>query len=429
MSDSARRPRTDPRDDIDISTSASGPTLGWRGHGVIWGTVLVIAAVVLYLDLPIWWILVATAAAYALYLVAGVAWVVVVKRGAFTWMPLALKPSKLRALGDPLAAEAAFAAALERARRFADLDHRRGLMLCELAMYVKLQGRMTEALALYEESTAILAHNQATQPFDYFVVLNNYGICFIHLKDYERAQRILEQAIDLSLTARKREAGASFIMRLQQVQLLQFVLHLNLAFLLMEMNELAEAELQLREADALAPMLSKRTYTGWHDHYHVVCAHWESQMGKHAAAEAELADVRNQDYPPCLRERARLHLARREFIQAEQLLRKYQEAESKKGTLHIPDKLKPTLEFADSMFGQKKVDDAFAALQEARAIVADFKIPADGEWRAVLTTWLQRAKDAGRPDLARSLEDEIARIPVTTPTAVTILEKIRARQR
>ena len=47
----------------------------------------------------------------------------------------------------------------------------------------------------------------------------------------------------------------------------QFLLHMNLAFLFMEMQELAEAEQQLLEADALLPLLTKRTRAGWHDHY------------------------------------------------------------------------------------------------------------------------------------------------------------------
>lgn len=413
--------------DVDISTRRPEPRGGRRGCVVLWGTVLVVAAVVIYFQWPIWWIFGVTVGALLLYAFAALAWLFIVQRGALTWMRQAFKPAKLMALGETAAAEAACAAALMRARRFAPDDRRRGLMLCELAMFVKNQGRFQEALALYEESVAILEKKLAASPFEYFVALNNYGICFIQLRDYQAAQRILEKAIDLTLSVRKREGDRSAVMPLGQVQMVQFVLHLNLAFLLMEMREMREAELQLRDADALMPLLSKRTRAAWYDHYVGICALWEFESGKFAAAEDELAQAGNPDFPSCLRVRAKLHLVRQEFAEAERLLRRYQETERKKGTLHRPDLLKATLDLAEALFGQGKHDDAVAALQEARSIVADYALPADDAWRRTLESWRDRARELGKANLAESLAADLHKMPAPTPQAIAILDKLRIR--
>jgi tetratricopeptide (TPR) repeat protein len=298
-------------------------------------------------------------------------------------------------------------------------------MLCELAMFVKHQGRQTEALALYEESVGILAKHLATAPFDYFVGLNNYGICFIHLKDFESAQRILEKAIDMILAARKREADRYAVMPLQQVQTLEFVLHLNLAFLFMEMHELREAELQLRDADALEPLLTNKAQAGWEDHYIAICAMWEFEASNYVEAEREIAQARNPEYPACLRLRARLQLAKQQFAEAEDLTRRYFAFEKKKGTLHRPDLLKATLELAEALFGQGKRDDALAAFQEARSIVADFALPHDAEWGKTLEVWATRARQLDRLELADALEKELAAISARPSKAIMILEKFR----
>jgi tetratricopeptide (TPR) repeat protein len=426
MSNTSNRGDKRSTPDFDISTPGYVPKAPTHRNVILWLIVLVLAIVILYLEPAVGWMILLPIFGIALLcFVAFVAWFVIVKRGALTWMRLAFRPAKLMARGDAAAAEASYAQAIDRAKRFAPADHRRGIMLCELAMYAKNQGRYQEGLALYEESVEILSQHLASQPLDYFTVLNNYGICFIYLKDYEAAQKILEKAIDLTFAARKREANRLVRMQLQQVQMFQFVLHLNLAFLFMEMQELAEAELQLREADGLLPMLPKRTQRSWHDHYVAICALWEFESGKFAEAKSEVAQARNADYPVCLRVRAKLHMVRQEFAEAEQVLRKYQDEQRKQGTLHRPELLQPTLEFAESLYGQGKHDDTFASLQEARTIVADFALPPDAAWRKVLETWLRRARELGKPEVAASLEADLLRMPATANQAVTILEKFR----
>jgi tetratricopeptide (TPR) repeat protein len=423
----AEKPRAQrPSNDIDISTRASQPKLGWRGNFIIWGGVLALFALFYYFELSYWTMLLIVPLLF-LAVIAWFVWVAIYKRGAFTWMRLAMKPAKLMAAGDAKGAELAFRQAMERANRFEQEDHRRGIMLCELAMFVKHQGRQAEAVALYEESVAILAKDVGTEPLDYFIGLNNYGICFIHVKDYEAAQRILEKAVDMILAARKREADKLVNMALTQVQALEFVLRLNLAFLFLEMRELHEAELQLRDADVLAPLLPRKTMAQWNDHYAAICAMWEFHAGNFGQAEKEIARAKNPEYPACLRMRCRLHMVRMQFDEAETLARKYQEAEKKRGVLHRPEMLPAMLDFAEALHGNHKPKEAFDAFVEARSIVIDFDMPADASWGKTLERWLKLARESNQAELADMLEKDLAKIATMPSKAITILDKFKER--
>lgn len=426
MADTSRRRPRKSHQEIDISTNASQPGLGWRGNVVLWGGFLALLAAFYYFEFSLWTLLILV----PLVILAGliwIAWFVVYRRGVFTWMRLATKPARLLAAGDRENAERVLKQALERARRFPPDDHRRGIMLCELAMFVKLQGRQTEAIELYEESIEILARDAAKEPLDYFIGLNNYGICFIHVKDYESAQRILEKAVDMILAARKHEAGKYPKIALANVQSLEFLLRLNLAFLFMEMRELHEAELQLRDADVLAPLLQSKVMAQWNDHYAAICAMWEFQAGNFQLAEEELARAKNPDYPACLRMRMKLHIVRMEFAKAEALARVFQAAEHKRGVLHRPEMLSPTLDLSEALFGLGKQEAAFATFEEARAIVVDYAIPSDVAWRKLLELWLKRARDSKRSELAEALEKDLAKIASLPSKATTILDKFKSR--
>jgi tetratricopeptide (TPR) repeat protein len=298
-------------------------------------------------------------------------------------------------------------------------------MLCELATYVKNHGRYPEALALYEESAAILAQHLNDCPLDYLTMLNNFAIYYIHLKDYGEALRILEKAVDLTFALKKPEASGVIYVSVAVLHPYQVLLHLNLAFLFMEMRELAEADAHLDAAGSMLPLLGERGRARFVDHYVGTCALWDCEAGKFADAESELADAGHADYPVCLRVRAILHRVRGEFAEAERLLRKYQENIRKTGTLHRPEMLKATLEFAECLFGQSKHDEAFAALQEAQSLVAEFALPTDAAWKKTLVTWLQRARDLGKADVVASLEVELQRIPPASEQSIAILEKFR----
>jgi hypothetical protein len=80
---------------------------------------------------------------------------------------------------------------------------------------------------------------------------------------------------------------------------------------------------------------------------------------------------------------------------------------------------------AESLFGQVNYEAAFASLQEARSIVADFALPPDAAWRKTLETWLQRARELGKADVVASLEADLQAMPAAVEQRITILEKFR----
>lgn len=151
--------------------------------------------------------------------------------------------------------------------------------------------------------------------------------------------------------------------------------------------------------------------------------------GNFAEAEEELERSKNREYPTCMRARAKLMLVRQEYNQAEQVLGKYLKQERKKGLRDRPEFLDPKLDLAEAFFGQTKHDDAFASMQEARSIVADFALPPDAAWRKSLETWLQRAREIGKADVAASLDAELQVMPAAVEQRVTILEKFRIREK
>jgi tetratricopeptide (TPR) repeat protein len=224
-----------------------------------------------------------------------VAWNVVVRRVLFTWMPLATHPARLMAQNQVAAAEAAFAKALARARHFPSGDPRRGLMLAELAMFAKNQGRMAEAKTLFDESVAILAEHQKSVRAEYFTALNNYAVYFVHLRDHASAQRVTEKALDLTLLAETQGISSGILSG--QLRPIQFLLHMNLAFLFIEMAELDEARKWLLGAQRIYPKLSKRTQAFWGDYFVSLRAQAMCAVTRFADAEKELAKARSYRFP------------------------------------------------------------------------------------------------------------------------------------
>lgn len=430
MSDSTRRRRTRSDAEIDISTSSSSqwmsPKVNWI-HWTLW-FVIVTAVMVLYClvdwDWPIGWMLVAALGLLVVGMLGWVTWILAVRRGIFTWMRLARQPALTMARGDAAGAERAYQLALERARRFPAQDHRRGLMLVELATYVKNQGRYPQAKVLLDEAVEVLAKHQRAAPMDYFVSLNNYAIYFIHLRDHASAQAILEKVLDLTLVTQK-GPGDKVVVLAYQIQEIEFVLHLNLVFLFIEMRELAEANFRMEEADVIFLDMKKRSRAKYFDHYIAIRSLLMCASGHFTDAGREIEKTKNADYAAGLRVRAKLHLIRQEFSAAEQLLRQYFDQEKKKGPLHRPELRDHTLDLAEALFCQGKHDAAFASLQEARAIVADFALPLDAGWRKTLEAWLQRAQELGSADAIAALDAELQKIPAKATQAVTILEKFR----
>jgi len=396
--------------------------------GLLWVMIFCVLMVVLLLQGDLGWgvgwlllVPVAILALFGLWL----AWMLVVRRGVLTWMRLAWAPRKAVARGDIAEAERACTRALARANRFSPQDHRRGLMLVELAGFVKGQGRYKEAKTLFEESVAILAHRWQSAPLDYFIALNNHAVYYIDLGDYTSAQRILEQVLDLTLFWKKRRQakrpGAA-----QWAPMLELVLHHNLVVLFVQMDELAEAAAHMEELDRIFPKLSRRQEARLGDQYHGTRALLMHALGRYADAVAELKQASNANEPVCLHVRAKLALVQMEFAEAEQLLRQGLELEKKKGSLHRPNLRDYSLDLAESLFGQGKHQEAFAALQEARTLVADFAMPAGPLWRRALVRWLQRARELSYADLAALLEADLQQADAVEQ-AITISPRLRLR--
>jgi tetratricopeptide (TPR) repeat protein len=352
------------------------------------------------------------------------AWYLIVRRGVFSWRRLVQAPAKAWARGDAAEAERALQKALARAERFGPEDHRRGLMLVDLAGYLKSQGRYPEAQALFADAVAILARNWRRNPIDFFIALNNYAIFHIHRRDFPAAQALLEKVFDLLLLYKKErdDKEVSF-----PYHIFNFTLHLNLVFLFMQMGELAEAQYWLAEADAVYRDVPSRNRTVYHDHYRAIRAYLLFMLGQFADATIEVDVAKNPEYAPCLRVRSKLLLVRREFAQAEETLRRYIDLEAKQGAMHRPELRDYYLDLAESRFGQAKHDEAFAALAEARTLVADFALPADPAWRRAMQTWLGRARALGRTDAAAALEAEVQQLALLPEQGITVSPRLRVR--
>jgi tetratricopeptide (TPR) repeat protein len=371
------------------------------------------------------WMALSIPAMFFVLFAVWIGWVLIVRRGALTWMRLARAPARALAGGNSALAERALARALARADRFRPQDRRRGVMFVELAGFLKAQGRYHEAKALFEDSVAILARRWRSNPMDYFVALNNCAACAIDLRDHAAAQRVLEQILDLTLVWKQwRQSGPSS--RNYQAQSLALVLHYNLAFLFIQVGELAEAADHVHEMEAILPRLSRRQRAQLGDHYVGIHACLMYARGQFADAAREIERARDPNHLVCLHVSAQLALVRLAHAEAERLLRQCFSLIRKKGSLHRPDLRDHALELAESLFGQGKHDEALAALQEARAITADFALPPGKAWRRALGNWLQRAQQLHQPDLAASLEADLHRAGAAEQ-ALTISPRLRVR--
>jgi tetratricopeptide (TPR) repeat protein len=366
-------------------------------------------------------------------LVAVVVIVQYYRQGFFTWMRLARQPAQAMQRGNPEAAERAYQSALARAKRFGPLDRRRGLMLADLAGYLVLQGRRQEARALAEESLRILAQHPREDRDHYFLAIQNLSLFLIAAKEYEAAQRLLDRGMDAILILKKpadaNSGGPGAWARSSELVALDswnFVFQTVLAYLLIEADELSQAEHRLGEIDRIFSEFNARWQTAYHDSCFLIRAHWHCAVGQFEEAERWCAQTQLGPADSFFaRVRAAIDLARKDYLGAEHILRDHLDMQGRVGTRHRQDLLPHTLALADALFGQAKHDDAFASFEEARSIVADFALPADNAWRKALATWLQRAKDLGRTELAASLEKELAQVSATPIQAITILEKFR----
>jgi tetratricopeptide (TPR) repeat protein len=337
----------------------------------------------------------------------------------FVATPSASGPAKAMARGDAVDAEREFAKALDRARRLSLSNPRRGWMLLELADYSARQGRFAEAKALFEEAAELGASLKHKQPALYLSALNNLASCLIGIRGYAAAQRTLEQLLDLTLLVKKSTGPAA-------AQFIELILHLNLVVLFIGMEELDEAEKHGKEAYAIFTALPDEDQAGVGDFFHVTCARLMLTQGNLAVAASEVDKLRNRQLWVSSPIRAKVLLAQRNYSEAEAVLRMHATLQRKQGPLHHPHMVDPMLDLGEGLFHQGKRDEAFAALEETRTIVADFALAPGPAWQRALSTWLDRARHLGMASVAASLEADLHKMPPKLEQGITILARLRA---
>jgi tetratricopeptide (TPR) repeat protein len=327
-----------------------------------------------------------------------------------------MRPEQELTRGDLSAADRAYEEALSYALGYPPDSEVRGAMFCQLGLYLMARGRRREADVMLQDGVSILKRHSDKNPLDYHIALNNLAIFQTEGREFEAAQRTLEKALDAGPVLRKAHAESPE---------LELVLHLNLVNLLVNMRCLDQARPLLIEAERLLGTVGQSSRQAFRIKFLENRSLWHCAIGDYAAASSDASDAGQTESAAFLWVQAKVHLARNEFAQAEPLLRQSRELVGKTKTLHCPENLEPTLDLAEAQFGQAKHSDAFATLQDARSIVADFALPPDAIWKKSLETWLQRARDVGKMDIATTLQAELATIPAAANQAFTVLEKFR----
>lgn len=163
-------------------TPSDWNVVGWIGFGII----VLIGYLIQY----------AAAAIFAatLFLLTVIWW----RAGVFTWRRLALRPARLYARGQHDRAEDYYL----RARTYAETkfrtdDFRRGLMMTALGDFAAQTARPALAEDLFQHALRILCRVIENHPVEYLTCVNNYAAMQVNWKNYDKAQAILELAVDI----------------------------------------------------------------------------------------------------------------------------------------------------------------------------------------------------------------------------------------
>lgn len=411
--------------DLNIATRASppAPETSWSS------TILICSALLFAVVVGVW-----TNALYftmvlliVVPMAAWIAWNYFVREGVLTWLRLAFKPAKLFAKGDPVAAEAALELALLRARRFGQTDPRRARMLILLATYLGNQGRPTEATRLYEEAAAILEARADARPWDYFVSLNNHAVIHIDLKNWHVGREMLEKLQDVTLDVKKQASEEPNRFAATDTRAVDFMIHVNLARIYLDLEQNAEAGRQLASAESLLEVLNKKDQAVMHDT--LLCMRGECELlaGREEACRRILDQAQDSMSPSCIRLRARLFLRAGNWSACAQELAQFQHAQRKVMASRHPIFADVLLDEAECAYNLGDGDKGFALLGDARGLASVFEMPRPAAWRRSLAPWIERATQSGRSDLARELATEAQPDPVEA-TSIMELESFRRRR-
>lgn len=337
------------------------------------------------------------------------------------WERLAYRPSVLLARGDAQAAERAFENLKVRAQGFPRMDVRRGTLLAGMCVYLANKGSVRESIAMFQECLEVLTRHAQTAPVPYMYAMETYAMVLVQVKDYAEAQKVEEKIQDWIPVAKKRLGNVVMLLYDEW----ELSVRLRLTCLFIQIGALAEARRQLNQARGFLGAIQGERKQFFHDHILACSAMLKHAEGDFFEAWRDCEQIGDAEDPFTLTIRAKISLARQQFSQAEELLRRRLDLWWPNTTRRHPALFDPTLDLAEAQFGQAKHADAFVSLQEARSIAADFALPPDSAWKETLQTWLQRARDLGNTDLAASLDAELQKIPEPVDRAITILEKFR----
>jgi tetratricopeptide (TPR) repeat protein len=332
----------------------------------------------------------------------------------------AQQPRLLFVQGNQDAAEKSFQSTLKKVNEFEADDIRRGVALSEFGSYLELTGRHEEANRFVHEGLAILERHRVNEPVLYVMCLNNCALNQIDVRQYSRAQVYLEKAMDWLPMANK-PTGKAMSLQIAQPDM-EFVLHLNLATLFVAIEALPEARHHLHEAQALLETLSRRQRGDGESRLLQVRAQERMKSGDVDAAEKLCPMIELNARLPI---ELKVLLHRKQFHDAEKLLNPVMDRWMR-SSRPPPVFLDFLLDYAESLFGQDLHENAFTAFQLARRIASSYRMAQDLAWRKTLETWLKRARDLEKHELAASLEAELQRMPAANQ-AITILDKLRIR--
>lgn len=333
-------------------------------------------------------------------------------------------PCLALARGEVEVAERSYQSSIAKARRFGADDVRCGLMMNELARYLDRAGRRYDAEKLLVESIPILEMKRNEEPVAYLLGLNHYATYLFRLRDFDRAQALLEKMLDWTPVAKK-EAHRRIISLAEYLPVMEVAGRIHLATLFLEIEALPEAETTLNQAEQGLALLNRIQREECEHGFWGVQSLWFIKAGQIERAEAVCQKIRDQGSSFYLRARTKIHLARHEYAAAESLLLPAM-AGAISGKATRPEHLELLLLYAEALFGQAVYKNAWTMVEFACVHIAYHGIPRDAFWHQTVESWLRRATKLGNLEATKLLERELQKIPVATAQGITILENLRA---
>jgi tetratricopeptide (TPR) repeat protein len=322
--------------------------------------------------------------------------------------------------GNKIRAEQCYQEMMVKASAFEASDYRRALILCELASYLDASEKPKEAAAMARECVPILDAAKSAEPHWCGYGLNQCAVFEIRARRFDKAQEILEKSFDCAILAKHPASNR------KSTSSDEVTLHLNLAYLFIQMNAIPEADHQLNEAECRLKELPYGFRRKAEDVLYQLLAERELIFSNMESAADHLEKVQNKDTMTYQRVRAKLHFACKEYSEAAELLAQLLYVQSKHFASR-PILLDSFLIYAEANFALGRQEYAFGGLKAMLAIMFINGIPRDAKWREVVETWLPRARELGQTEVLGRLETEARRMVDQPYQNVTVIERFRVQ--